>query len=393
MKRRALCLALFSTLVLSGSVVHGEGNPPPAEQVGKWTFSMGDSGADLKKVSAATQNKIKGSLQGVARLITSSPPMSPPRGFEVRFWGSLAGKDRFDICSGKNCPPSRPTAVLATMIGRYEDRGGKRKAAFNTPSTMDISFNNLGHVFSHLPVLFKDSRGYLLPEPQRDGERAAIPTYVNNGHAVAVLARNSQPLWLPVSRERYLQAAIAVASREAGLPPAPVRGGKTKPAAMTAPSGKPILVEESRTWIDPTDEKEWVEKSRSLAEKIKEPVEVLQERLEKLKTELAALTPEQRRMPARVDMTAPADEGRPVLLPVESTAGVAVVTPNFRYFNPKLPPETLQLIVIQWKFDGSTSYDPEKSGISETLNNRALLEIYKTMNWNGLRAKVTQTGP
>ncbi len=369
--------------------------PASAEQVGKWTFSMNESGPDLKKIGAAGQKKLKGSLQEIARLITTTPVMSPPKGFEVRFWGSFSGKDRYDICTGKHCPPSRPTAVLAMMIGRYADKGGRLKAAFNTPSTMDVSTNSLGQVFSHLPVLHKDADGYILPEPAAAGERAGMPTYLNNGHAVAVLARKSRPLWLPVSRERYLKAEIAAVSKELGLPPAPVKKGKNKPGKgveVNTQSGMPILVEEGRTWIDPADEKAWVEKSRSLTGRIKESAEVLKERLLQLQAELAGLTPEQRTVQARVD-GASADGQSPSLLPLDSSSGVAVVTPNFRYFNPKLPLEALQLVVIQWKFDGNTLHDPEKSGISETLNNRALLEIYKTMDWNKLRNKVTQTAP
>jgi len=393
MKLRNACFALCAALVWPGASLHAEEVPAPAAQVGKWTFSMNESGPDLKRITAARQKKIKGDLQEIARLIAATPVMTPPRGFEARFWGSISGKDRYDICTGKSCPPSRPTAVLAMLAGRYEDKGGKLKAAFYTPSTMDISTNNLGHIFSHLPVLYKDADGYLLPEPVRDGERAAMPAFVNNGHAVAVLAGNNRPFWLPVSRERYLQAAIAAVAKEIGQPAAPVKNGKKSPAEEKVQSGKPILVEEGRTWIDPADEKEWVEKSRSLADRMKEPLEVLQERLQKLQEELAALTPEQRRLQARVDLTAAADGESPLLLPVDSRDGVAVVTPDFNYFNPKLPPEAIQLVVIQWKFDGNLLYDPEKSSISGTVNNSALLDIYKTMDWNRLRSKVTQTAP
>jgi len=83
----------------------------------------------------------------------------------------------------------------------------------------------------------------------------------------------------------------------------------------------------------------------------------------------------------------------PALLPADSSGGVAVVTPDFRYFNPKLPPDAIQLVVVQWKFDGSTLFDPEKIGNAESVNNRALLDIYKTMDWKRLQAKVTQTAP
>lgn len=403
MKHRTACLVLGAALALFTGGARAEEAPAlaPADQVGKWSFSMNEPGADLKKISNPRQKKITGELQGLSRLITATPVMNPPKGFEARFWGSMTAKDRFDICSGKKCPPSRPTAVLAMMIGRYEDRGGKRKAAFNSPATMDISFNNIGHVFANLPVLFKDADGFLLPEPVRDGERAGMPAYLNKGHAVAVLAGNDRPLWLPVSRERYLKAAVAAAAKEAGIPLTPPKPqkkkGKQKPGEKQGEEktggGLPILVEEGRSWIDPAQEKEWVEQSRSLAGRIKESGEVLQERLQKLQADLAALTPQERTLPARVDLAAAADGQSPPLLPVESTSGVAVVTPNFGFFNAKLPPEKLQLLVVQWKFDGNTLYDPDRSDISDTLNNRALREIYRTMDWNGLRAKVIQTAP
>jgi len=350
--------------------------------------------ADLKKVSAETQQKLRSSLQDISRIIISSPAMSPPKGFEARFWGTVTAKDRYYICTGTNCPPTRPVATLAMMLGRYELRNSKVRAAFNTPSTMDISINNLGHVFAHLPVLYKDEEGYLLTEPQLDGERAGMPTYTNRGHAVAVLTVNNTPLWLPVSRERYLQAAIAAAAKGAGENPQNQSERKqSQYTEVSVISGKPVIIEETRTWIDPIDEKKRVESSRSLTFDFKEPVDLLKERAKKLRAELDALTPEQRAMQARVADPATAGDEPPSLLPPESSSGVAIVTPNFGYFNPELPPEAVQLIVMQWKFDGNLLHDPEQSGISETLNNRKLLEIYKTTDWQKLRSKVTQTAP
>jgi hypothetical protein len=130
-----------------------------------------------------------------------------------------------------------------------------------------------------------------------------------------------------------------------------------------------------------------------VTEDVKETDAVIMEKIQKLRAELDAMPPEQRSMQARIDEAAIIDNEPAPLLPPDSSAGVPVVTPNFRYFNTKLPLETPQLAVIQWKFDGDTQYDPEKSGISETLNNRVLLDIYKNMEWQKLRAKVTRTAP
>jgi hypothetical protein len=154
-----------------------------------------------------------------------------------------------------------------------------------------------------------------------------------------------------------------------------------------------MFVEESRTWIDPVEEKVMIEKSRRVTEGIKETEEVIKERIQKLQAELDAMTPEQRNIQARVEPAAAADNETVPLLPPDSSAGVPVVTPNFRYFNPKLPPDAPQLAVIQWKFDGDTQYDPDKSSISDTLNNRVLLDIYKNMAWQKLRARITRTAP
>jgi hypothetical protein len=392
MKQVGSCLALFTAFVLSGSVLQAAETAAPADKTGKWTFSMSEPGPDLKKISPARQKKIRAELQDVVRIITATPAMKPPKGFETRFWGAIYGKDRYDVCTGRSCPPSRPTAVLAMMVGRYEDKGGKRVAAFNTPATMDISFNNLGHVFTHLPVFYKDADGFLLPEPVRDGERAGMPTFMNNGHAVTVAAGSSRPLWQPVSRERYLKAAIAATAKELAPPKAEAGRGKNL-SAEGARTGRPLMVEESRTWIDPVDEKVRVENSRLLADGIREQPEVLQARLQQLQATLAAMPPELRSLPARVDPAAAVDGQSPPLLPADSSSGVAVVTPDFNYFNPKLSPEAIQLLVIQWKFDGNPVYDPDSSGIAGTLNNQKMVSIYKTMDWQRLQAKITRTAP
>lgn len=364
-------MAALFLFTAQGSAAEGENL---AEKTGKWTFSMNEPGPEMKKLGSARLKTIRGNLQEIARMIATSPALSPPKGFEARFWGSASGRDRYDICTGKRCPPARPNGVLAMMIGSYEESNGRIRAAFNRAATMDISVNNLGHLFSHLPVLYRDKEGILIPEPQRDGERRGVPVYLNNGHAVAFLSRSSAPIWLPVTRERYLQAAIATLGKEL--------------VSGEGQQGRHILVDEGRSWIDPAREKEWVEKSRSITGGIRESAEVLAERLRKLQEELAALTPEQRGSQARVDTATPAEGESPVLLPIDSSAGVGVVTPNFAFFNNKLPADAVQLVTIQWKFHGAPVFDPDRGGIEETLQNVRLLEIYRSVDWPKLAERL-----
>lgn len=380
---RTSAAVLCTILLLATTPAYASGGETPSEKIGRWTFSMNEPGPDMKKIGAARLKTLRGNLQEITRLITSAPALTPPKGFEARFWGTAGSRDRYDICSGKKCPSSRPNGVLSLMIGSYTEMNGKVKAAFNKTATMDIGVNNLGHVFAHLPVLYKDSDGLLLPEPQRDGERQGIPAYLNNGHAIAVLFRNNDPLWLPVSRERYLTAAIASLGTKLGQSQETAKKGGRTSAAETV-TGKHILLEEGRTWIDPATEKEWVESSRTIISDMGESAEILGERLRKLQEELASLTPEQRLQQARIDMTAPAEGKPPELLPIDSSSGVGVVTPNFAFFNRKLPADSVQLITLQWKFDGTPVFDPDKAGISENLHNSKLLDIYRSVEWRKL---------
>lgn len=388
---RTTAAALCAGLLLVNAPCHAVEGESLADRTGKWTFTMNEPGADMKKLGAGRLKAIRENLQSLARQITALPAMSPPKGFEARFWGSASGRDRFDICSGKKCPPSRPNGVLALMIGSYVETDGKVKAAFNKAATMDVGINNLGHVFSSLPVLYRDRDGFLLPEPQRDGERAGMPAYLNNGHVVAVLSRSSVPMWLPVTRERYLQAAIDDLARDLGLPvEAETKGKKGKPADIPRRynKGNPIIKEEGRSWIDPASQQMWVEKSRSLGTDLKESADLLAGKMRALQEELAALTPEQRLQQARIEMAPQPDGESYRLLPVDSNDGRAVVTPNFEFFNRKLPLDAVQLLTIQWKFDGGPVFDPEKPGISESLHNSRLLEIYKGLDWLKLAEKL-----
>jgi len=398
---RTTAAALFAALFLLTAPCYGAEGESLADRNGKWTFTMNEPGPDMKKLGAARLKSVRGNLQEIARQITALPVMSPPKGFEARFWGSANGRDRYDICTGKKCPPSRPNGVLALMIGRYAESDGKVKAAFNRPATMDIAVNNLGIVFSSLPVLNRDSEGFFLPEPHRDGERHGMPVYKNNGRVVAVLTRNSNPLWLPVSRERYLQAAIAKLGKNAGQQPVvnevpdkkTKKGKKVKKKEQleeTTPvkSGMPIIIEEGRSWIDPATQQEWVERSRTLSSDMTKPLEIMQEQQRKLQEELDTLPPEQRQQQARVDISSLAAGESPSLLPPDSGSGVGVVTPNFDFFNRQLPADAVQLVTIQWKFDGEPVFDPEQAGISESLHNAKLLEIYKGLDWQKLAEKL-----
>jgi len=378
-------------------MAYAEEVAPLSEKVGKWSFSMSEPGIDLKNLNKDVLRKVKGSLLEISRTVTETPAMKPPKGFEARMWGSISAKDRYHSCKGKSCPPSLPAAVLAVMMGRYEEKDGKIRAAFNDPSTMDISINNLGHVFANLPVFYRDGEGYMLPEPKRGEDRSGMISFVNNGRIVAVIASKNRPLWLPVSRERYLKAAIETAGKQLGISSEPVKKVKKKKTDKKTAEAEPLVerhvfVEEGRTWIDPADEREWVEKSRSAIPGTMEDPEKLQERMQLLQKELDELTPEQRKMQALVDASS-ADSQQAPLLPADRTDGVAVVTPNFAYFSKKLPAETPQLITVQWKFSGNRIYDPEQSGISEHLNNQKMLEIYRDADWGGLIKRITQTAP
>lgn len=398
---RTTAAALLGALLLAAAPCHAAEGENLAERTGKWTFTMNEPGPDMKKLGAARLKSVRGNLQEIVRQITALPVMSPPKGFEARFWGSANGRDRYDICTGKKCPPSRPNGVLALMIGSYGESEGRVKAAFNRPATMDIAVNNLGIVFSSLPVLNRDNEGFLLPEPQRDGERQGMPVYRNNGRVVAVLTRSNTPLWLPVSRERYLQASITKLARETGqtvtaeVAEKKVGKGKKGKKVVVEPDettpvkrGMPIIIEEGRSWIDPATQQEWVERSRTLSSDMSKPLEIMKERLLALQQELASLTPEQRQQQARVDIAALSSGESPSLLPPDSGSGVGVVTPNFGFFNRQLPVDAVQLVTFQWKFDGEPAYDPEQPGISENLHNGKLLEIYRGVDWRKLAERL-----
>ena len=378
--RKLIVLTVGSLLL--GAAPLSAAAPEPAAKTGHWRFTMNEPGPDLQKIGAARQQKLKKDLQEIVKVVTALPVMKTPRGFEARFWGTAAPRDRYDICRGKDCPPARATAVLALMIGRYENRDGKIKAAFNKPATMDISVNNLGHVFANLPVLYRGDDIILFPEPQAAGQRAGMPAFLNNGHAVAVLTNSDQPLWRPVTREQYLQAAVASVNRELRDPNANSSGDR-----------RMLMVEEGKTWLDPAKEKNRVEQSRSLAHGLREAPEVLQLRLIQLQGELDALPAEQRGLPARVELRQGDTGIVPQLLPADSTAGTAVVTPNFAYFSRKLPADAVQLLTVQWKLDGGPLYDPGAAGIADNLSNKVLLDIYRNLDWQKLRNRIIRTAP
>ncbi len=367
--------ALLAAMLLASTPGFAEEPPGLAEKKGKWTFSMNEPGPEMKKFGDRGMKSVRATLQEIAKYITTSPTFTPPKGFEARFWGSASGKNRFDSCSGKQCPGERPGGALALLIGSYEESAGKVKAAFNRAATMDIGVNDLGQIFSHLPLLYRDEAGVLLPEPRRDGERRGMPVFVNNGHAVAFLTRNTAPMWQPVSRERFLQAAIAATS--------------ARLASTDEQSGMPVLVEEGRSSLAPTGDRELIERSRSISGELRESAELLGVRLGKLKEELASLTPEQKSQQARIESTAPPEGGTPALLPVESKDGVGVVTPDFAFFNSKLPAEAVQLVTIQWKFHGKPVFDPDKGETADNnLQNGKLLEIYRGVDWPGMANRV-----
>jgi hypothetical protein len=332
-------------------------------------------------------------------ILRRAPGVATPHGYSVETWGSLLGLG--PAVSGRPAGKSLPLAGSldfgAFPIFEY-DRNGKtiREDSGEAP-LMIFEVNEPWIGSSRKPEEWGavDTDAFL--QPRLNGELAGLPRYGD----MLIIAKSPEKLWLPVT----LSAAIDLVTANRRVELASFQQSLDKFKARLAIIRDPVrqaqrMKEAKEASVRMPNPEEFI---ASIAESIRiEEASVLEEIspkggtgkglvetqrvLDGMAAWLAELSATDRAAPACY--VTEAKELRAKFRPGFSEGCVAIVKPNYQYFNPALPrsaPQVLSISPVAECLDSSSKYNEESDSKSPAgcSANRRLIE---TMDKDAIRA-------
>jgi hypothetical protein len=239
----------------------------------------------------------------------------------------------------------------------------------------------------------EDAEGPIFVAPERVGEVAGAPVYSSGRprDCLIVFQAHDRPVWVPVSRGRYLEALVAGVREEIASADSAYREARAE-AAADGPDGE---LEEAIRQLRAIDPKAAEELERRAAEMKREMERLrpdmekeagkagaemgkgLLEQVGKIEAELAAMGPAERASPAYV---AGIDGSRISLLSSPGAEGSrALVAPNTRYFDAEAPFGQVQLVVVEMA--SVADHAPERTIIAR---------LWRELDWGRFRRVVEE---
>ncbi len=309
------------------------------------------------------------SLQRMLDVVLGTPHFNPVKGFTanvvLRPWGS-------SLCASQPCLKV-PVAGQGAIIFRYHVLSQGRVVPVNeSPYYVDFAINELDAAVGGPVHAFVDETGRKIRyQPRPAGELGGFPLFDPDGSGahVMVLARPNRAWWKPVSQETFLRSAIRELERDvAALPPSsdapaaelyrkwledrPKRQAENRRTYEAMKKQNPALAETLRQGHEKMEQDMTegfrkdadLEKARAAKAGSRPKGPTLQDRLDRHRTVLAAMTPEMRARQAwYFDVKDPLDPplGRP-------GQGWPLAVEDSAYFDPALPRSAVQLITIRF---------------------------------------------
>ncbi len=321
------------------------------------------------RLSAAEAAAYRRALQGMLDTLLGTPHFNPAKGFTanvaLRPWGS-------SLCDRQPCLKV-PVAGQGAIVFRHHVLSqGKVVPVDESPYYADFAINEPSAALGKPVHDFLDEQGRkICHQPRPAGELGGFPLFDPDGGGahVMVLARPGRAWWKPVSQETFLRSAIRLLEKEvAAAPPSsdspaadlyrkwleerPKRQAENRRTYEAMKKQNPALAETLRQGhekmeADMTEgfQKDVdLEKARAAKAGSKPKGPTLQDRLDRHRAVLQAMSPEQRARQAwYFDVKEPLEPplGKP-------GQGWPLAVADSAYFDPALPRTALQLITIRY---------------------------------------------
>jgi len=304
------------------------------------------------------QLQIRASMAKIMELIHQTPVLNPPKGFCAIVFA--------DLCENNCDSASRRIAGESTIVFLEYFRMGSNSKLEKEPEglSLHVHFNSLGSLFdTHKDAYFE--------EPTVARYEQGFPVYGRD----VVITKRKGPLFVPLSRERYLQIEIARARKIAEDVRSKAKEGspyqqwlKNKDGAIksandvfeilakTDPVKAKVTREKMLAGIRQSDSMYKADEAKFLQDQQK-MIDKFDGNVTKLQQELAGLSPEEKKAP------------------VTGYGGRSYVQVNSDLFDRSLPPTALQLLVIDL-YKNSTNRTT--AGTNESI--LLFKEIIKTLD-------------
>jgi hypothetical protein len=359
-------------------------------------------------MTKAEDAAFNGNLKRILDVILEQPALKPPKGVELRGW--------LRNWHSPFCPPNGP-CLDVPVNGQgilffhflFEGKDGKAVPIIVTDIELDFWINDIEQAIGYYASFgdVKDSRGRkLMALPPRLGKLNGAHYFSYGRTGLIVVSQGEKPWWEPVSREEYLKAMIRDIEKETA---------KMGPVS-SSPSGdlyRKWLADKPKRDKDAQEVYRGVKKSNpAAAEQIMEQARKLEadlterfrkesekeasqgprqlnlagfdDRLERFRETLEAMTPAQRAAPAYY-----LDNGNPLtpqLAPTGSKEGQPIVVINPDYFDKKLPRTAIQLMAV--RYSGEWVVNPDWKNTCDGQHPAYLLmhEVVNKTDWGKIKA-------
>jgi hypothetical protein len=320
-------------------------------------------------VSSTERPLVQAWVNQLVAILRRTPTLAQPHGFDVHV--DIPSIDLLDLDDQPDSKrPAYVTTILRIILAPYE-RGPKGPVASSADAAANILFlvNRPAGVLSgtHAAghgVTADDDGAEFLQEPvPPDETRHARPLYlgsrVDQWHVL--LTRSRAPIFAPVTREQFLRSVMDTVQKQVKRP---------LTSMGPPPSNDPAVVAA------------WQEAQRQMAaigQTYKEGIGHLQEQLDGMTKQLAAMSPGERGAATYVSNTAPGESGTIEFLRKGDDNALPVVRRNPALMDDRLPRWTPQVLVVT--FEGDDGWPGLAAKLDEELD------------WAGLEKFLGSNGP
>ena len=413
--------SIVAALLLVGGFAAAQGNADTQhvypDMRGEWKLGSNYSDLRFYALSPTETRDYRQQLEALEAVLHATGVVNPPMGFEARAQMRPWRED--NECEPSPCRDHPVKTEFTIWFCPFYTEGVDKTVgvAVNGAPSILLSFNSLDRTIGSSQNLSYEgiddldgARIYLKPE--KTGEIAGFPVFESN----TMLITNSRtPYWIPVSREQYLRAAmraeeLQVAKARTGLAAAgdPYRDwmkGKTQLRAdrerLYADMKKtdPKAADEMRRAAEEAEAameqglKESTAALAALAQGASDPFQSLEDALTSLRSELASLSPDERKSDAWYSGR---DEGRHSHL---TDAGAPDARPliktNPGFLDRARPRTAFQLAAVQFSwagYHGTHSARPEdyaNEDISSAIALARMSQMAQTTDWRKVAGLLT----
>lgn len=301
-------------------------------------------------------------LQTILDIIQSQPRLKDRvENVDVKGW---LRSFRSAVCGEKYCP-DLPVAGQGYMYFHlfFPGKNGKPFPGIEPDGTSSFYVNEVDAFLPPFGWLNQDKGERIFYEPQRSGELEGFPLYRIDSKDVLVLTRRTASPWIPLTREAFLVSEIRAQEKDLEknpLPPPPSDMYKKWLEEKPARERERKESYEALRQINPAMAADLLKSAETVEADMtafyrKESEKGGQsifpggfsplDRLERHRQALKAMSPAERKMPARY-LENPDDLQAPYLAPAGSSEGRLLVLRNPAYFDKKLERTAIQLFAV-----------------------------------------------